>query len=138
MNKNGFIDMISYDLDGDTVFEEKVSLLDLGIDDRASIINTGNTDYKAFNKLFRRLTSEMWDRTLKVLKIAHEMNINTNWYAFWQQPRTLQEKYEYGFWLTFYLYKDMCHIAAMKGDTALKAKLDKAYYSGHWELFSKE
>lgn len=137
-NKNGFIDMISYDLDGDTVFEEKVSLLDLGIDDRASIINTGNTDYKAFNKLFRRLTSEMWDRTLKVLKIAHEMNINTNWYAFWQQPRTLQEKYEYGFWLTFYLYKDMCHIAAMKGDTALKAKLDKAYYSGHWELFSKE
>jgi hypothetical protein len=111
--------------------------LDLGIDDRASIINSGNTDYKSFNKLFKRLTIEMWDRTQKVLKVAREMDINTNWYSFWQQPRTLNDKYQYGFWLTFYLYKDMCHIATLKGDELLKTKLDKSYYSGDWELFAK-
>jgi hypothetical protein len=136
-NKNGFIDLISYDLDGDTVFEEKVSFLELGIDDRASKINTGYTDYKSFNKTFKRLTNEIWNRSQVVLKAAKKMDININWYALWQQPRTMNEKYQYGFWLTFYLYKDMSHVARMKGDAALKTKLDKAYYSGDWKGYIK-
>jgi hypothetical protein len=135
INKNGFIDFISYDLDGDTVFEEKASLLELGIDDSTSIIYTGNTEYKSFNKTFKELTNEIWNRSQVVLNIAKKMDINTNWYAFWQQPRTLNEKYQYGFWLTFYLYKDMSHIATMKGDGSLKTKLDKAFYSGNWNIF---
>jgi hypothetical protein len=135
-NKNGFIDLISYDLDGDTIFDEIVSLLELGIDDRASIINTRITDYKSFNKIFKRCTYDIWNRSNKVLKAAQKMDINTNWYAFWQQPRTTNEKYQYGFWLTFYLYKDMCQVATLKGDASLKTKLDKAYYSGDWKIIN--
>jgi hypothetical protein len=71
-----------------------------------------------------------------VLRIAKKMDINTNWYAFWQQPRTMNEKYQYGYWLSFYLYKDMCHLAEMKGNKELKSALDKAYYSGNWDLLN--
>jgi len=47
----------------------------------------------------------------------------------------LNEKYQYGFWLGFYLYRDMRNVAEMKGDRSLKMKLDKAYYSGNWKNF---
>ncbi len=134
-DNNGFFDFIEYDLDGDTVFEEKISLLALGIDDKSPIINTGDTDYNSFNEIFTNLANQIWARSQNVLKIAKEQGINSNWYAFWQQPRTLGERYSYGYWLAFYLYKDMCHVALLNGDKELKRKLDKAYYSGNWENF---
>jgi hypothetical protein len=132
-NKNGFADYIEYDLNGDTIFEEKVSLLELGIDDKTSIINTGTSDYKNLNKCFTKLTNQIWNRSKDVVAIAKKQGINTNWYAFWQQPRTLNEKYQYGYWLTFYLYKDMGHKALLNGNLELKQKLDVAYYSGNWK-----
>jgi len=132
---NGFFDKIEYDLDGDTIFEEKVSLRDLGIDDRSMIIETGKCDYKSMNSIFCDMTNMIWGRSQDILRAAGKMGLNTNWYAFWKQPRTLNEKYQYGFWLGFYLYRDMRNVAEMKGDRSLKMKLDKAYYSGNWKNF---
>jgi hypothetical protein len=134
-DKNGFFDKIEYDLDGDTIFEEEVLLKDIGIDDKAPIIATGESNYKSLNSIFKRLTDNIWDRAQDVMTAAKKMGLNINWYAFWQQPRTLNEKYQYGFWLSFYLYKDMCQIAEIKGDLSLKARLDKAFYSGNWKTF---
>jgi hypothetical protein len=134
-NKNGFIDCIEYDLDGDTIFEDKVLLIELGINDKTSVIETGNMNYRSMNKLFSKLTNEMWMRAEKVVKIAEKQGISSSWYAFLKQPRTTNERYQYAYWLTFYLYKDMCHKALLSGDKSLKTKLDKAYYSDHWETF---
>jgi hypothetical protein len=89
------------------------------------------------NSTFTAVTETIWQRAQRVLSAAREMEINTNWYAFWQQPRTPDEKYRYGYWLTYYLYKDMCHGAILKGDTELKRILDIAYYSGDWKQFLK-
>lgn len=131
-DSNGFFDLIEYDLDGDTIFEEKASLIDLGIDDRAQVILTAGTDYRKMSRIFRKTTCNIWKNAGRALKTAQKMDINTDWYAFWQQPRTLNEKYQYGFWLSFYLYRDMCHKAMINGNTDLKKKLDMAYYSGNW------
>lgn len=131
-NNNGFIDCIEYDLDGDHVFEEKVSLIELGIDDKVPIIQTKNQNYKSFTKIFSNLTDIIWLRSQKIINIAKKQGVSPIWYAFWQQPRSLFEKYQYGYWLSFYLYKDMCHVALLKGDKELKHKLDVAYYSGNW------
>jgi hypothetical protein len=51
-------------------------------------------------------------------------------------PRTLHEKYEFGYWLNFYLYHDMRQIAASNKNADLVKKLNKAYYSGNWKLIS--
>jgi hypothetical protein len=136
-DNNGFFDCIEYDLDGDTLFEETVLLKELGINDHAAIIRTGTEDYRTMNSTFTAVTETIWQRAQRVLSAAREMEINTNWYAFWQQPRTPDEKYRYGYWLTYYLYKDMCHGAILKGDTELKRILDIAYYSGDWKQFLK-
>jgi len=133
---NGFLDKIEYDLNGDTIFEETVLLNELGIDDRAAIINTGKSEYESLSKTFRDLTKAIWKQTCDIKEAARKMGINTGWYSFWQQPRTMNEKYQYGYWLSFYLYKDMCHLAEMKGNKELKGALDKAYYSGNWDLLN--
>jgi hypothetical protein len=132
-NNNGFIDCIEYDLDGNQVFEEKVFLLELGIDDKATIIETGKTNYKSFTKTFSDLTAKIWSRSQIIINIAKKQGVSPVWYAFWQQPRSMFEKYQYAYWLGFYLYKDMCNVALLKGDKELKHKLDVAYYSGNWK-----
>lgn len=134
-DNNGFFDLIQYDLDGDSIFEETVSLFALGIDDKTTIINTAKTDYKSMNKTFIKLTDNIWRNSQHVVRVAKEMGVNTNWYAFWQQPRTTYEKYQYGYWLMFYLYHDMKHMAQIKNDGDLFVQLDKAYYSGNWSEF---
>lgn len=135
-NNNGFIDCIEYDLNGDHVFEEKVSLIELGIDDRVPVIQTKSQNYKSFTKIFSQLTDKIWLRSQKIISIAKKQGVSPVWYAFWQHPRSLFEKYQYGYWLSFYLYKDLCHVALLKGDKELKHKMDVAYYSGNWDVFN--
>ncbi|MBL7968444.1 MAG: hypothetical protein JNK09_15675 [Prolixibacteraceae bacterium] len=137
-DSNGYFDKIEYDLNGDTIFDETVSLKTLGINDRVSVINTADTDYKSFNRIFVKLADNMWNESKDVVRIAEKMGVNTNWYAFWQQPRNLNEKYQYGFWLKFYLYHDMRDLAKIKENKSLLLQIDKAYYSGNWESLNIE
>jgi hypothetical protein len=133
-DNNGFIDQIEYDLDGDKLFEEKISLIALGIDDKQALFETGTSAYNDFNKLFSRVAEQMWKRAVQAVELAAKLRISTNWYAFYKQPRSIQEKYDFGFWLNFYLYRDIKHIAAQTNNKALLSKIDRAYYSGDWSL----
>jgi hypothetical protein len=131
-DNNGFFDLIEYDLDGDTIFEEKASLIELGIDDRTKLYETGKMNYSGFQKLFEVATEDIWARAQSAINIAKEYKLNTSWYSFWQQPRSLHEKYAYGYWLNFYIYKDLCDMAKRDNQPGLKKKFDIAYYSGKW------
>lgn len=132
-DKNGFFDLIEYDLDGDKAFEDQISLLDLGITDKQTIIQTVNNDYESFKKIFNTVATDMWKKALKAVEIAKKYKINPSWYAYYQQPKSVHQKYAYGFWLNFYLYQDIRHIAKSENNTALVKAIDKAYYSGNWD-----
>ena len=135
-DNNGFIDQVEYDLDGDTIFEEKVNFKELGIKDTAPVINTASMKYEDFNKLFTSVAENEYARAGEAIELAKSQGINPNWYAFWMNPRTLHEKYEFGYWLNFYLYHDMRQIASANKKPDLVKQLDKAYYSGDWKLIS--
>src|SRR3546814_3338622 len=45
VDSNGFFDKISYDMDGDTTFEEVVDLKSLGIDDRCQAIDIRSDEH---------------------------------------------------------------------------------------------
>ena len=107
-DNNGFIDLIEYDLDGDRHFEERISLLELG---------------------------NMWKQAEEVVEIAKKQRLNVEWYNFYRHPRSVKERYQYGYWLAFYLYHDMKQVALQKGDKELAQKIDKAYYSKNWNSF---
>jgi hypothetical protein len=133
-DNNGFYDTIENDLNGDSIFETTVSLRALGIDDWQPVICTAGLNYKDFTKLFKKTTEENWIRAQQAIGISQKKGISTAWYAFWKMPRTLHEKYDYAYWLNFYIYNDMRQIALAKGETANVKLIDKAYYSGNWAL----
>lgn len=128
-NNNGFIDLIEYDLDGDQVMETKVSLLKLGIDDCSSTIDVSKYEYKDFNKLYNMVANNLWSKAEKFISVAKQNNLNTNWYTQLLNPKSNREKYFNGYWLSFYLYKDLKHFAELKKDYKLSEKLDIDYYS---------
>jgi hypothetical protein len=136
-DNNGFIDQVSYDLDGDKTFEDSVSLKELGIDDQRTVISTKGLNYSDFQSLFKKVTEENWKRAQQAIQIASKNGLNPAWYAFYMQPRTLAEKYDYAYWLNFYLYRDLRQVAEMKHDPELVRRIDRAYYSGDWSLMMK-
>lgn len=130
---NGFIDRIEYDLDGDREFEECICLSDLGIDDRCILIETSRLTYADMQQVFKIAADEMWTHAQKVVEVARSWRMNVEWYNFYRSPRSLSERYQYGYWLAFYLYRDMKHAALLHKDQTLADRLDKAYYSRDWE-----
>ncbi len=133
-NGNGFFDCVEYDLDGDKQFEQKVSLLELGLDDRVRLFNTDSASYDGYTQLFATAADQNWKKANEALLVAKKFNINTSWYNFYKHPNSVQQKYDHGYWLGFYLYKDIRQQAFEMGNHALVKRIDKAYYSGNWGL----
>lgn len=134
-NNNGFFDLIEYDLNGDKEFEETISLIALGIDDSGTVFDPAVMSYDEMQELFKQSAQNSWRRAQKAIQVAEKYNLNTSWYAFWKQPRSQFEKYAYGYWLNFYLYRDLKQISseAFMPDFPSIVDLDKAYYSGDWD-----
>jgi hypothetical protein len=131
-DNNGFIDTIEYDLDADKKFEETVHLAALGIEDHGQVIQTAGLDYTKLAELHRQSAEALWKRAKDALGAAEKQGIDTACYALFKSPRTLREKYHYGYWLSFYIYKDLIYIAERTKNEKLKSDIQKSYYSGDW------
>ena len=136
-DNNGFIDQIKYDLDGDTIYETTVNLKELGISDKAKIIETKNLSYFGYQTIFSEMADGLWKNAETALQIAEKYNLNTNWYSFMKKPKSVQQKYEYGFWISFYIHKDLLQLSKRNGDNKLATNVMKAYYSSNWKLLLK-
>ncbi|WP_159023916.1 hypothetical protein [Formosa sp. L2A11] len=131
-DNNGFIDKIEMDIDGDTHFEKTVSLKELGIDDRCEIINISEMEYKDYRTLHKSMSDAIWEQAEIALEIASKKGLNTSWYAFMKDPKSENQKYNYGYWLQFYIYMDLLDQAKrVKNEIQIK-DIDKAYFGGNW------
>lgn len=133
-DNNGFFDLMEFDLDGDKVFEQRLSMKELGLDDRCQVINTASMKYDDFVDLESKVSDAMWKNAEKAVEVAKAKKLNTKWYALMLQPKSTRERYHYGFWLQFYLYNDLKDLAERTNDKALASVIDKAYLQGKWEL----
>jgi hypothetical protein len=134
MNQNGFMDMIRYDLNGDRQFERVVSLDSIGIDDRAQLIITADMDYEDFRELYQSSASRIWANALQAVEVAKRKGLNTGWYTSLMHPRSLREKYHFGYWLNLYIYLDLIQFGRMNNDPVFLRQLDQAYFSRTWDL----
>lgn len=133
-DNNGFLDKIEMDIDGDTRFEKTIFLKDLGIDDRCEIIDTSKMGYDDFRKLHTTMSDEIWNKAEKAIRVAEAHGLNTSWYAFMKKPKSENQKYQYGYWLQFYIYMDLMH-AASSGNNGLEVEnINKAYFGGNWDM----
>lgn len=137
-NSSGFFDTIEYDLDGDKVFETKISLSELGISDKCDLIDIANFEYSDFRNLFKTMSLTMWQNAQKALKVAKQNGINTSWYAKLKNPKSEREQYHKGYWLQFYIYKDLENLYQKRGNKAALKALTKAYYTSNWDSLLKK
>lgn len=130
---NGFLDEIQMDIDGDTLFEKTVSLLKLEIDDKCEIIKTSEMDYDDYRNLHAKMSNNIWNRAQTALKVADQHGLDTKWYAFMKRPKSENQKYNYGYWLQFYIYMDLLDLSSRVQNGLESSMIDKAYFSGDWE-----
>jgi hypothetical protein len=135
-DNNGFVDKILYDLDGDRQFEDSVELKVLGIKDNCPVIDLSGYKYSDYTALQKKVSANMWKNAEEAVRLAKKYGLNINWYAKLSQANFMQQQYSNGYWLQFYIYKDLKDLFLRKGDATGAIKLDRAYYSGNWHLLS--
>lgn len=130
---NGFLDTIRYDLDGDHTYEYEVSLRSLGIDDKCQVLDVSKMRYKDYTKLFKKVSSNMWKNAMDARKVAVANGLPLFWYSKMLSARSPRERYQWGWWFQFYVYKDLEDRYLREGDSASLERLLKAYYAGDWK-----
>lgn len=131
-DNDGFIDQILYDMDGDTTFESTIDLKKLGIDDRCELIDVSHFDYNDYVNLQKQMSQQLWKNARTAVQVARKYKLNCDWYARWQTAATERDRYRNGYWLQFYIYKDLEYLFMRKGDSKMLTILARAYYSGDW------
>ena len=134
---NGFFDYIEYDLDGDKKFEMTIDLKALGLDDRCELIDISTFKYKDYTSMMKKMSKSMWKNAMTAVQVAHKYNVQTLWYAKLMQAFSVRQQYNNGYWLQFYIYKDLEHTFMQRGDQEKLKQLTVAYYSGNWKSMLK-
>ena len=104
---NGFFDSIQYDWDGDGTFDEEINASVLGVSDCAKVYDISRFTYKDYHHLYKKMAQDMWKNAQIMVREAESKGIDTSWYALYKNPKSLRQKYDYGFWLQVYLSHDM-------------------------------
>ena len=131
-NENGFIDLVSYDMDGDSIYENIYSLLKNGISDDAYIYKVEELDYKDYKEIYKKMANLLFSNALQAVKVAKKYNVNTEYYNNYKFPKSLREKYHNGYWLSFYIYQDLLRYSEMKKNVNLKQKINNAFHCTNW------
>lgn len=128
-NNNGFFDLIEYDMNGDTIFESVIKLSELGISDSSGLIDISKYDYYDFNNLFNKVANNIWQKALIFIQIAKENNLSTSSYSVFLNPKSVKEKYHYGYWLSYYIYNDLLYYAKISKNEKLSYQTIVNYFS---------
>jgi hypothetical protein len=92
-------------------------------------------NYDNMKDLFTDVADKIWKNAMTVVNVAAKNRINVEWYNFYRNPRSVAERYEYGYWLAFYLYHDLKQKFIFNGQKKLAQDVEKAYYSRDWSKF---
>ncbi|WP_020528186.1 hypothetical protein [Flexithrix dorotheae] len=132
-NGDGFFNQIRYDLDGDTIFEQTFNLEEFNINTEYEVINTGKMQPEDLNDIFEKSANQTWEQAQLAMKAAAKAGINYKWYAQYMYPKSLNEKYRFGYWLQFYIFSDFMNLAENKSSIDQNT-IVKAYFGQNWKL----
>ncbi len=127
-DNNGFFDQIAFDLNGDKIDDFTFSLKELGIDDKAKIIDIRKSKYSDFKKIKSKMASDTWKSAQEFVRFAETQGINTQWYALLKHPKSARQQYSFGYWLKFYLFMDCLEKAKNENNSALVTQIIKSYF----------
>lgn len=129
-NKNGFFDFFSYDLDGDGVPEDSLNLLQLGVNDQEQRFHPVELNDLKGKQFFSEIADQQMKSALQWMEIAQQVGVPVQWYQFYTKPLSVHQKYDFGFWLKFYLWNDLKQRARQLQLPDWEKEINKAYARG--------
>ncbi|MEN8227691.1 MAG: hypothetical protein ABFS38_06010 [Bacteroidota bacterium] len=132
-DQNGFFDLIEYDMDADHNYEERISLIDLNLTDTFNVIITADLTYEDYQQIFRGLAEKSWEAATAAYHVAETFGLECAWYNNLLHPQSIAQKYNYGYWLSFYIFEDLKAYCRFKEDDELLKKIERAYVTSDWD-----
>ncbi len=129
-NSNGFFDFIEFDLNGDQIFDDTLSLKELKTEDACEVIFTRNISYRDLRKIFINTTDKNWKAALVAVDRAEKYGVLPGWISFYLNPRTIQEKYQYACFIKLSVYYTVKNLALKRNDKVLLEKVKKSFSCG--------
>jgi hypothetical protein len=138
-DKNGFLDTIEYDYDGDRTVDLRVSLLDYRSErnphpDIVPLFDTHKEGWKGLNALFAKIASQSFQEALTVYRAAWRRGLTTPEMDKLAFAASIGERYDHGYWLKEKIFREIR--ARVKG-TQLEKDLTRLYYTGHFDEYAR-
>ncbi len=138
-DKNGFLDTIEYDYNGDRTIDLRVSLLDYRTPsnphpDVVPLIDTHKEGWKGLNALFGQIASQSFQEGLMVYRAAWRRGLTTPEIDKLASASAIGERYDHGYWLKEKIFRE---IRARIRNTPLEKDLTRLYYTGQFEEYAR-
>ncbi len=138
-DKNGFLDTVEYDYDGDRAMDLRVSLLDYRTvsnphPDVGQLIDTHKEGWKGLNAVFGKIANQSFQEALTVYRAAWRRGLTTPEIDKLAFAAAIGERYDHGYWLKEKIFRE---IRARVRNTPLEKDLTRLYYMGQFEEYTR-
>ena len=138
-DKNGFLDTIEYDYDGDRTVDLRVSLLDYRSasnphPDVVPLIDAHKEGWKGLNSLFAKISNQSFQEAHTVYRAAWRRGLTTPEIDKLAFASAIGERYDHGYWLKEKIFREIR--GRIKG-THLEKDLTRLYYTGQFEEYAR-
>jgi len=113
-DKNGFLDTVEYDYDGDRKIDFRVSLLDYRTPkqphpDVVTLVDTRREGWKGLNAIFTGIANQSWQEGLTVYRAAWRRGLTTPEIDKLASASAIGERYDHGYWLKEKIFSNYAH-----------------------------
>lgn len=139
-DKNGFLDTIEFDYDGNRTIDLRVSLLDyksaaLPVPDGAVVFNTPTGGWKGLNELFTELANQSFQEALLVYRAAWRRGLTTAEIDKLANGSSVGERYRNAYWIKEKVFREIRK--QLKPGSALGKDLIRLYYLGLFDEYAR-
>lgn len=138
-DKNGFLDTIEYDYDGDRTIDLRVSLLDYGSTsnphpDLVPLIDTHKEGWKGLNALFAKIANQSLQEAHMVYRAAWRRGLTTPEIDKLAFASAIGERYDHAYWLKEKIFRE---IRTRIKNITLEKDLTRLYYTGQFDEYAR-
>ena len=151
-DKNGFLDTVEYDYDGDRTIDLRVSLLDYrnssqAHPDVAPLINTHKEGWKGLNARFTDVANQSWREALLVYQAAWRRGLTTPEIDKLAFASAIGERHDHAYWLKEKVFRKLrARIQQVRHTeparaaelVSLEKDLIRLYYMGQFEEYARK
>src|SRR5215216_5890677 len=141
-DKNGYLDTVEYDYDGDRTIDLRVSLLDYRSasqphPDVVPLFDTHKEGWKGLNALFTTIANQSFQEALTVYRAAWRRGLTTPEIDKLASASAIGERYDHGYWLKEKIFREIrARLRQTKLDS-LEKDLTRLYYTGQFEEYAR-